>query len=87
MVDGCGLVVELGLKAVEDPVAAFKSCRRVAERIEPRGSLGEAGEEGGFGERKVGERFVEEEAGGGGTALAVGTVVESVEVSSEDFVL
>ncbi len=57
---------------------------RMAQGIEARRRLREAGKQGALGEREIGERFLEIEARGlGGTGAQV-AVIEAVEVGGED---
>lgn len=81
-----GGVVELIFKSCENPVSAFESGPGIAMWVEPGRGLGEGGEEGTFGEGKIGERFVKKEAGGFGASLTMGAVVEAIEIGGEDLV-
>ena len=71
-------------ETVEDPITAGGGALWVAERVETGRCLGKAGEQRALSQREVGQGFLKIEAGSLGGADAQISVIEAVEVGSED---
>ncbi len=82
--DAGGVGFFAGGEAFEDEVPAFGGALRVAQGVEARGRLWQAGEQCTLGEREVGEGFLKIEARCFGGTDAEVAVIESVEVGGED---
>ena len=82
-----GVVIPFLLQPLQDPASSVQGRLWITKRVVQSWRLGETGEKAALPERKVTEGFAEVESCGFPAPLAVISVVQSVQVGGEDFLL